>query len=334
MYLTVYCVLITFLLSLASAADEPYVGLSLGSRTVTLANLTDSGNVSIIAQLPVDSAYISWFQQAVNLEPSYEIPADNAALIDILQAARNILEAASADNAYISVIALPWEVRTYKLDEVIINAISGASLLDPRLEVIPWLTMIETRHVVQNAYGFDLPQNLGLPMNFDWSAKVEPLVLHFEYNWNFMGFQLIHIYKAAVSLEHDAMFKGFTDVNYLGTDQRPTIGQATEIENQLSIFLAKHVRPPGPSTPPGDHFYIPDLRAVTFSGDAPPHAFDVLRTAVQKSWKVIHTPNCMTRSAPLSCLLWERLSMRNSWLNSSVILIRMVGMRSCDDAAS
>ncbi|CAD0046682.1 unnamed protein product [Aureobasidium pullulans] len=72
MYLTVYCVLITFLLSLASAADEPYVGLSLGSRTDTLASLTDSGNVSMIAQLPVDSAYISWFQQAVELKPSYE----------------------------------------------------------------------------------------------------------------------------------------------------------------------------------------------------------------------------------------------------------------------
>lgn len=56
----------------------------------------------------------------------------------------------------------------------------------------------------------------------------------------------------------------------------------TEIENQLSAFLAKHIRPPGPSTPPGDHFYIPDLRAVTLSGDAPPHAFDVLRTAVEK----------------------------------------------------
>ncbi|THY60650.1 hypothetical protein D6C98_02271 [Aureobasidium pullulans] len=270
MYLTVYCVLAVLILRLASAIDEPYVGLSLGSRTVTLANLTDSGNVSIIAQLPVDSAYISWFQQA--------IPADNAALIDVLQAARNVLEAASADNAYISVVALPWEVRAYRLDEVIINAISGASLLDLRLEEIPRLTMIETRHVVQIAYGFDLPQNLGLPMNFDWSAKVEPLVLHIEYNWNFMGFQLIHIYKAAASLEHDAMFKGFTDVNYLGTDQK----SATGIENQLSIFLAKHIRPPGPSTPPGDHFYIPDLRAVTFSGDAPPHAFGVLRTAVEK----------------------------------------------------
>ncbi|THX85099.1 hypothetical protein D6D04_02034 [Aureobasidium pullulans] len=270
MYLTVYCVLAVLILRLASAIDEPYVGLSLGSRTVTLANLTDSGNVSIIAQLPVDSAYISWFQQA--------IPADNAALIDVLQAARNVLEAASADNAYISVVALPWEIRTYRLDEVIINAISGASLLDLRLEEIPRLTMIETRHVVQIAYGFDLPQNLGLPMNFDWSAKVEPLILHIEYNWNFMGFQLIHIYKAAASLEHDAMFKGFTDVDYLGTDQRPV----TEIENQLSIFLAKHIRPPGPSTPPGDHFYITDLRAVTFSGDAPPHAFDVLRTAVEK----------------------------------------------------
>ncbi|THW68318.1 hypothetical protein D6D19_08979 [Aureobasidium pullulans] len=246
MYLTVYCVLAVLILRLASAIDEPYVGLSLGSRTVTLANLTDSGNVSIIAQLPVDSAYISWFQQA--------IPADNAALIDVLQAARNVLEAASADNAYISVVALPWEIRTYRLDEVIINAISGASLLDLRLEEIPRLTMIETRHVVQIAYGFDLPQNLGLPMDFDWSAK------------------------AAASLEHDAMFKGFTDVDYLGTDQRP----ATGIENQLSIFLAKHIRPPGPSTPPGDHFYIPDLRAVTFSGDAPPHAFDVLRTAVEK----------------------------------------------------
>ncbi|THY90997.1 hypothetical protein D6C93_06406 [Aureobasidium pullulans] len=278
MHFTVYCVFATLILRLASAANDFFIGLSLGSRTVTLANLMDSGNVSIIAQVPVDSAYISWFQQAVNLKPSYEIPADNAALIDVLQAARNVLEATSADNAYISVIALPWEVRTYKLDEVIVNAISGASLLDPRLEEIPRLTMIETRHVVQIAYGFDLPQNLGLPKDFDWSAKVEPLVLHIEYNWNFMGFQLIHIYKAAASLEHDAMFKGFTDVDYLGTDQK----SATGIENQLSIFLAKHIRPPGPSTPPGDHFYIPDLRAVTFSGDAPPHAFDVLRTAVQK----------------------------------------------------
>lgn len=155
------------------------------------------------------------------------IPADNAALIDVLQTARNVLEASSADNAYISVIALPWEIRTYKLDEVIDNAISGASLLDPRLEEIPRLTMIETRHVVQIAYGFDLPQNLGLPMNFDWSAKVEPLVLHIEYNWNFMGFQLIHIYKAAASLEYDAMFKGFTDVDYLSTGQNLYVTQAT-----------------------------------------------------------------------------------------------------------
>ncbi|KEQ79976.1 hypothetical protein M438DRAFT_386309 [Aureobasidium pullulans EXF-150] len=278
MYLTVYCVLAVLILRLASAIDEPYVGLSLGSRTVTLANLTDSGNVSIIAQLPVDSAYISWFQQAVELKPKYEIPADNAALIDVLQAARNVLEAASADNTYISVIALPWKLRTHKLDEIIIDALTDASMLDPRPKEILRLTMIETRHVVQIAYGFDLPQNLGLPKDFDWSAKVEPLVLHIEYNWNFMGFQLIHIYKAAASLEHDAMFKGFTDVNYLGTDQK----SATGIENQLSAFLAKHIRPPGPSTPPGDHFYIPDLRAVTFSGDAPPHAFDVLRTAVEK----------------------------------------------------
>ncbi|THY70308.1 hypothetical protein D6C95_10337, partial [Aureobasidium pullulans] len=255
---------------LASAASDLFIGLCLGSRTVTLASLTDSGTVSIIAQLPVDSAYISWFEEA--------IPADNAALIDVLQAARNVLEAASADNAYISVIALPWKLRTHKLDEIIIDALTDASMLDPRPKEILRLTMIETRHVVRIAYGFDLPQNFGLPMNFDWSAKVEPLVLHIEYNWNFMGFQLIHIYKAAASLEYDAMFKGFTDVDYLGTDQRP----ATGIENQLSAFLAKHVRPPGPSTPPGDHFYIPDLRAVTFSGDAPPHAFDVLRTAVQK----------------------------------------------------
>ncbi|TIA09040.1 hypothetical protein D6C81_08855 [Aureobasidium pullulans] len=210
----------TAILSLASAADDPYVGLSLGSRTVILASLTDSGNVSITARIPVDSAYISWFEEAVELEPKYGIPADNAALIDF---------------------EIYWKP-------------------------------------LQIAYGFDLPQNLGLPKDFDWSAKVEPLVLHIEYNWNFMGFQLIHIYKAAASLEHDAMFKGFTDVNYLGTDQK----SATGIENQLSILLAKHIRPPGPSTPPGDHFYIPDLRAVIFSGDAPPHAFDVLRTAVEK----------------------------------------------------
>jgi len=163
-----------------------------------------------------------------------KIPADNAALIDILEAARNVLEAASADNAYISVIALPWEIRTYKLDEVIVNAISGASLLDPRLEEIPRLTMIETRHVVQIAYGFDLPQNLGLPMNFDWSAKVEPLVLHIEYNWNFMGFQLIHIYKAAASLEYDAMFKGFTDVDYLGTDQK-SVCDTSEFDGNLKL---------------------------------------------------------------------------------------------------
>ncbi|THW26588.1 hypothetical protein D6D23_03322 [Aureobasidium pullulans] len=282
MYLTVYCVLAVLILRLASAIDEPYVGLSLGSRTVTLANLTDSGNVSIIAQLPVDSAYISWFEEAVELEPKYGMPDDNAVLIDVLEAVRNILEAASAENTYISVIVLPWKLRTHKLDGIIIDALTDASMLDPRLKEILRLTMIETRHVVQIAYGFDLPQNLGLPKDFDWSAKVEPLVLHIEYNWNFMGFQLIHIYKAAASLEHDAMFKGFTDVNYLGTDQKSTIDQATGIENQLSIFLAKHIRPPGPSTPPGDHFYIPDLRAVTFSGDAPPHAFDVLRTAVEK----------------------------------------------------
>lgn len=71
MYLTVYCVLAVLILRLASAIDEPYVGLGLGSRTITLANLTNSGNVSIIAQLPVDSAYISWFEEAVELEPKY-----------------------------------------------------------------------------------------------------------------------------------------------------------------------------------------------------------------------------------------------------------------------
>jgi len=162
------------------------------------------------------------------------MPDDNAVLIDVLEAVRNILEAASAENTYITVIALPWEVRTYKLDEVIINAISGASLLDPRLEVIPRLTMIETRHVVQIAYGLDLPQNLGLPMNFDWSAKVEPLVLHIEYNWNFMGFQLIHIYKATASLEHDAMFKGFTDVDYLATDQE-SVCDTSEFDGNLKL---------------------------------------------------------------------------------------------------
>jgi len=72
MRLTVCYVLITFLLSLASATDKAYIGLTLGSRTVTLANLTNSGNVSIIAQLPVNKAYISWFEEAVNLKPSYE----------------------------------------------------------------------------------------------------------------------------------------------------------------------------------------------------------------------------------------------------------------------
>lgn len=72
MHLTVCYVLITSLLSLASAADEPYVGLTLGSRTITLANLTNSGNVSIIAQLPVNKAYISWFQQAAELKTNGE----------------------------------------------------------------------------------------------------------------------------------------------------------------------------------------------------------------------------------------------------------------------
>ncbi|THY74129.1 hypothetical protein D6C86_09573 [Aureobasidium pullulans] len=153
MYFIIYYVLITFLLSLASAADKAYI--------VTI-NLSSGAS--------------EW----TTLTPN-RIPADNAALIDVLQAARNVLEATSADNAYISVVALPWEIRTYKLDEVVINAISGASLLDPRLEEIPRLTMIETRHVVQIAYGFDLPRNLGLPMNFDWSAKVEPLILHIEF---------------------------------------------------------------------------------------------------------------------------------------------------------
>lgn len=72
MYFIIYYVLITFLLSLASAADKAYIGLTLGSRTVTLANLTNSGNVSIIAQLPVNKAYISWCEEAVNLKPSYD----------------------------------------------------------------------------------------------------------------------------------------------------------------------------------------------------------------------------------------------------------------------
>lgn len=274
-------------------------------------------------------------------------------MIDVLQAARNVLEAASADNAYISVIALPWEVRTYTLDEVIISALTGASMLDPRLEEIPRLIMIKTRHVVQIAYGFDLPQNLGLSMNFDWSAKVVPLILHIEYNWNFMGFQLIHIYKAAASLEYDAMFKGFTDVDYLGTDQRP-VCDTSEFDGNLKLTrynyrqLARQLESKTSYQLSLPSMFVhqvrPHLLAITSTSQTSvlshspemhlptPSMFCERRS--KKSWETIHTPNCMTRSAPLSCLLWERLSMRNSWLNSIVISIRMVGMRSCDDAAS
>jgi hypothetical protein len=188
-------------------------------------------------------------------------PEDNTALVAVIEDAQTRLDEIAGGIAHVASIALPWEIRTERISYNAINILRESSVLDPRLQEFPTLAVVETRHIVHYAYGFNRPENLGLPNDFNWYGKLAPLVLNIECNHKYSSFQLINVHEEAALVERSAIL----------IDQ-----QKTPFKTQLTQFLTEHITADN-SAPVAQHFFNSDLRAVTFSGDAPPDVLDTLK---------------------------------------------------------
>ena len=191
-------------------ANSPYIGLSLSSRTITLAS-HDGTDTIVLAQWQANLAYRTWFAEAISqrLVHEYGILAphrfDHLNLIycrvvdatvvvcEVFNQAEEILNIKlGEEKAYITAVSVPFPISTRRLEIEMLAAVEWLSLWDNRTGVP--LAILETRQILWSAY------DLGVEGIVDESSEGAGagVVVNIEVNWVCSGMQVLGVEEGVV----------------------------------------------------------------------------------------------------------------------------------------
>ncbi|KAI4723797.1 hypothetical protein E4T49_08477 [Aureobasidium sp. EXF-10728] len=114
--------------SIAFAAyDQPVLGISIGSKDLTVVQSLPDGSTSLIARVPASSTYINWFEKAIKLPEQERSTIDATALHEALLAAQYASTQDPQQKAQFNIVTSPQEVR-----DLVLQAFSILDMFAPK----------------------------------------------------------------------------------------------------------------------------------------------------------------------------------------------------------
>ncbi|THY55886.1 hypothetical protein D6C97_05326 [Aureobasidium pullulans] len=255
-------------------ANSPYIGLSLSSRTITLAS-HDGNNTVVLAQWQANLAYRTWFAEAISQHPVHEVDDATVVVFEVFNQAEEILNIKlGEEKAYITAVSIPFPISTVLLRNQLFTTISGCALWDNRTGFFS--AILETRQILWGAYGLSQSQGLGVEGMVDESGEGAGVVINIEINWVCSGIQVLGVEEGVVwVIGEDVWLDLGWRENDGGEDEF-----TTDFEERFERFFAQYFGST-PSMREDDEYASEQLRMVTFTGDAPTHAFNTIKMVLR-----------------------------------------------------
>ncbi|OBW65345.1 MAG: WD40 repeat-like protein [Aureobasidium pullulans] len=174
------------------------------------------------------------------------------------------------EKAYITAVSVPFPIGTRRLEIEMLAAVEGLSLWDDRTGVP--LAILETRQILWSAY------DLGVEGMVDKSREGAGagVVVNIEVNWVCSGIQVLGVEEGVVwVIGEDIWLDSGWREDDGGEDEF-----TTDFEERFERFFAQYFVST-PSMRKGDKYAPERLRMITFTGDAPAYAFDIVKTALR-----------------------------------------------------
>ncbi|THW37883.1 hypothetical protein D6D22_06996 [Aureobasidium pullulans] len=260
-------------------ANSPYIGLSLSSRTITLAS-HDGNDTVVLAQWQANLAYRTWFAEAISQHLVHEVDDATVVVFELLHQVKEVLDIQlgqqGEERVWISAVSIPFPVGIRRLEIEMLAAVEGLSLWDDRTGFSS--AILETRQILWGAYGLSQSQGLGVEGMVDEHAAVERVVvINVEVNWVCSGVQVLGVEEGVVWVIGEDVW---LDLGWRKDDEGEDATWVTKLEERFERFFAQYFVST-PSMREGDKYASEQLRMVTFTGDAPTHAFNTIKMVLR-----------------------------------------------------
>ncbi|THY16795.1 hypothetical protein D6D02_03453 [Aureobasidium pullulans] len=191
--------LISSALSTTGSKPDPlYIGLSLSSRTITLAS-HDGNDTIVLAQWQANLAYRTWFAEAISQHLVHEVDDATFVVFEVLHQVKEVLDiqlGQQRERVWISAVSVPFPISTILLRNQLFTTISGCALWDNRTGFFS--AILETRQILWGAYGLSQSQGLGVEGMVDESGEGAGVVIDIEINWVCSGIQVLGVEEGVV----------------------------------------------------------------------------------------------------------------------------------------
>ncbi|KEQ79979.1 hypothetical protein M438DRAFT_359171 [Aureobasidium pullulans EXF-150] len=250
--------------------------LSLSSRTITLAS-HDGNDTIVLAQWQANLAYRIWFAEAISQHLVHEMVDATVVVCEVFNQVEEILNVKlGAEKAYITAVSIPFPISTVLLRNQLFTTISGCALWDNRTGFFS--AILETRQILWGAYGLSQSQGLGVEGIVNESGEGAGVVVNVEINWVCSGIQVLGVEEGVVWVIGVDVW---LDLGWGKDDEGEDKTWITNVEERFERFFAQYFVST-PSMRKGDRYASEHLRMVTFTGDAPAHAFALVRGALRR----------------------------------------------------
>ncbi|THY74157.1 hypothetical protein D6C86_09570 [Aureobasidium pullulans] len=261
-------------------ANSPYIGLSLSSRTITLAS-HDGTDTVVLAQWQANLAYRTWFAEAISQHLVHEAVDATVVVFEVFNQAEEILNVKlGEEKAYITAVSVPFPISTRRLEIEMLAAVEGLSFWDNRTGFPS--AILETKQILWSAY------DLGVEGMVDESREGAGagVVVNIEVNWVCSGMQVLGVEEGVVWVIGEDVWLDLGwrkddggEHEESGLTLRQDATWVTNVEGRFERFFAQYFISTS-SMREGDKYASEQLRMITFTGDAPAHAFALVRGAL------------------------------------------------------
>ncbi|THX38444.1 hypothetical protein D6D10_05075 [Aureobasidium pullulans] len=258
-------------------ANSPYIGLSLSSRTITLAS-HDGTDTIVLAQWQANLAYRTWFAEAISQHLVHEAVDATVVVSELLHQVKEVLDiqlGQQRERVWIGAVSVPFSISTRRLEIEMLAAVEGLSLWDDRTGFSS--AILETRQILWCAYGLSQSQGLGVEGIVNESGEGAGVVVNVEINWVCIGMQVLGVEEGVVWVIGEDMW---LDLGWRKDDEGEDATWITNVEERFERFFAQYFVST-PSMREDDKYASEHLRMITFTGDAPAYAFDIVKTVLR-----------------------------------------------------
>ncbi|THZ81495.1 hypothetical protein D6C84_06550 [Aureobasidium pullulans] len=206
----------------------------------------------------------------------YKMVDATVVLCEVFNQAEEILNVKlGEEKAYITAVSIPFPIGTVLLRNQLFTTISGCALWDNRTGFFS--AILETRQILWGAYGLSQSQGLGVEGMVDESGEGAGVVVNIEVNWVCSGIQVLGVEEGVVWVIGEDVW---LDLGWRKDDEGEDKTWITNVEGRFERFFAQYFVST-PSMRKGDKYAPERLRMITFTGDAPAHAFDIVKTVLR-----------------------------------------------------